>query len=106
MFLCIKNNFQHSHLCWQHTLLHKCKPPKIETRNTYTIRQCPGAKHTTESLIKITGSITQNTERTVANTTQEKPRKTRKTGTKTKRQMREAYSLPTPYFILILIKIY
>jgi hypothetical protein len=35
-----------------------------------TIHKHPEAKHTTESLIKITGTIPRNTERTVANTTQ------------------------------------
>jgi hypothetical protein len=76
------------------------RPQESETRNTYTIHQHPEAKRTTESLIKITGSISRNTEHTVANTTQGKLLKTCKRGTKTKRQRRE--SLLTANILLYL----
>jgi hypothetical protein len=69
--------------------LHKGRPQERETRNIYTIHQHLEAKHTTESLIKITGSIQRNTECTVANTIQGKLHKTQKG------KGREVYSLPT-----------
>jgi hypothetical protein len=77
----------------QNILLHKGRPRERETSNTYIIHQHLEAKHTAESLIKITGSIPRNTERTLANANQGKLRKTQKEARK-------------PYFILILIMIY
>jgi hypothetical protein len=46
-------------LCRQHAFLYKGRSRERETGNT--IHQHPEAKHTAESIIKITGSITSNT---------------------------------------------
>jgi hypothetical protein len=82
------------------------RPRERETRNMCTIHQCPEAKHATRSFIKITGTIPLNTERTVANTTQEKLHNTQKRGTKPKGKGGKVCLPPALYFILILIKIY
>jgi hypothetical protein len=62
---------------------------KINKEHVHNTRT-PGGQAHTETLMKITGSIPRNTERTVANTTQGKLCKTQKKRHKNERQWRES----------------
>jgi hypothetical protein len=91
------------HSCRQHPPT-QGRPRGRETRNTYTAHRHPEAKHT-RIINKDIGSIPWNREHTVA-ITQGKLCKTQKEARNQKGQGRKVCSPPTPYFILILIKIF